>query len=84
MARFKRVLTKQKFKEALMLEDPNVLNEIGDFVVKRIQGFTRSGLSIFTDKPTKLKALSFGYINQRRKSGLSGLDDFQVHQVLDY
>lgn len=43
-----------------------MFNEIGDYMVKRTQGFTRTGYSIFGKTKKKLKELSASYIKMRQ------------------
>jgi len=45
----------------------SVLDEIGEFTKLRIFQFTKRGLSLFKDTPTKLKPLSTGYKKYRKR-----------------
>ena len=53
-----------------IFDDAIGLDEIGEFLIKRIQTFTRAGKSLDTGR--KIKKLSEAYIKQRHRAVLNG------------
>lgn len=74
MARVKSNLKEVASKISGISNDVKILAEVGQFIVKRIQGFTRLGYSLYgtpvDPKSNPLKPLSPAYIRYRKRLSL--------------
>jgi hypothetical protein len=63
-----KIQSKVRFVLDKFISSKSLLEEIGKFSRERIYSFAKSGKSLFgNDDPNKIKPLSKGYINYRRK-----------------